>query len=179
MRTNTVARALNDLGLAAWFGVSLAAAVDQETSSRALGGRATASGATPWTALSLVAAAVHVLGGLLLLPGNKGRLLAQRGVASTATAKSAVKVAAVASTVCGGWLARRTASDGTTEPEAGGTDERVRRPLRLARWASAVLTGTAVVLNARLGEQQRPKAVLAGVVRRLAPERIPALLVAK
>ena len=177
MRTNTVARALNDLGLAAWFGVSLAAAVDEETRP-ALRGGATEPGPAPWTALSATAAAVHVLGGLLLLPGNKGRLLAQRGVASTATAKSAVKVAAIAATLCGAWLARRTASEGTG-PEASGADERVRRPLRLARWATAVLTASAVVLNARLGEQQRPKAVLAGVVRRMAPERVPALLVGR
>lgn len=172
MRRDTLARALNDVGLAAWFGVSLAAAVEAET-----GVAADASGEhprtrPPWTALNLAAAAVHVAGGLLLLPPNKARLLAQRGVASTASLKSAVKVAALAATGCAGWRTRRTAG---TE-RAQGEDGRTPRGLRLARWATAILTGTALVLNARLGEQQRPAAVLSGVVRRLTPNGIAAVL---
>ena len=172
MRTDTLARALNDVGLAAWFGVSLAAAVEAETviAADASGGHPRAR--PPWTALSLAAAAVHVAGGLLLLPSNKARLLAQRGVASTASLKSAVKVAALAATGCAGWLTRRTA--GTERAE--GEDGRTPRGLRSTRWATTILTGTALVLNARLGEQQRPTAVLSGVFRRLTPDGVAALL---
>ena len=167
-----LARALNDVGLAAWFGVSLAAAVEAEagTAADASGGNPPAR--PPWTALTLAAAAVHVAGGLLLLRSNKARLLAQRGVASTATIKSAVKVGALAATGWAGWLARRTA----VRQGAGGGDGRTPRRLRLARWAATILTGTTLVLNARLGEQQRPTAVLSGVVRRLTPDRVPAVL---
>lgn len=176
MRTDLVARALNDVGLAAWFGISLAAAVEAETGTTAdTSGRPAPR--PPWTALSLVAAAVHVVGGLLLIRSNKARLLAQRGVASTATVKSTVKVAALAATAYAGWSARRPAGDRTAGREqAPGKGRRAPRRLRLARWATAVLTGAALVLNTRLGEQQRPTAVLSGVLRRLTPDGIAAIL---
>ena len=42
----------------------------------------------------------------------------------------------------------------------------VKRRLALLQWVVPALTGTLVVLNARMGEQQRPQNVVQGVVER-------------
>jgi hypothetical protein len=44
-----------------------------------------------------------------------------------------------------------------------------QRQLRALQWAIPALTGALLVVNARMGEQQRPQSVLAGVLHRLNP----------
>ena len=52
-----------------------------------------------------------------------------------------------------------------------GTDEaaliaHVKQRLAILQWAVPALTGALVVLNAKMGEQQRPQNVVQGVVER-------------
>lgn len=182
--TNTVARALNDLGLAAWFGGSLmgaigvngAAATIDDPRQRA---RAVHAGWARWAPVNALAVAAHVVGGTLLIRGNKGRLAGQHGVAGTGALKTVVKLAAMAATVSARYLGRKAMDDGagvgdgatTPTDSVPGDVERARRQLALVQCAVPVLTGAALVLNARLGEQQRPEQVATGVARRLAGAR--------
>lgn len=50
-----------------------------------------------------------------------------------------------------------------------GASEEAPAQLRLAQWPTAALTGANVVLGSKMGEQQRPVGVLAGVAGRLDP----------
>jgi hypothetical protein len=97
---NTVARALHNLGLAAWFGGSLmgatgvngaAAAVEDPTQRL----RVANSGWARWTPLNLAGIAAHLAGGAVLTGANQGRLAGQQGVAATSAVKTALTVAAL------------------------------------------------------------------------------------
>ena len=76
---NTVAHALHDIGLAAWFGGSLmgaigvngAAADVDDPRQRA---RVANAGWNRWTPFNLVAIGAHLVGGAQLLKANKGRV---------------------------------------------------------------------------------------------------------
>ena len=46
---------------------------------------------------------------------------------------------------------------------------RAQRQLTALQWVIPVLTGAVLVVNARMGEQQRPTQVTGGLVRRLLP----------
>jgi hypothetical protein len=48
---------------------------------------------------------------------------------------------------------------------------RAQRQLTALQWAIPALTGAVLVVNARMGEQQRPTQVTGGLVRRLLPGR--------
>jgi hypothetical protein len=182
---NTVARTLHDLGLAAWFGGSLmgatgvngAAAVVQDPSQRL---RAANSGWARWTPLNLAGIAAHLAGGAVLTGANKGRLAGQQGVAATSTVKTALTVAALGVTgyarVLGKKLERAgdVPVEGGTTPNSATPDEdvaRAQRQLTALQWVIPVLTGALLVVNARMGEQQRPTQVTGGLVRRLLPRR--------
>lgn len=188
-KTNTLARTLNDLGLAAWFGGSLMGAIGVNGAAAAVDdprqrARVANVGWARWTPLNLVAIGCHLLGGTLLTRGNKGRLLAQRGVASTGLLKTALKLAALAATGYARILGQRVMEAGDVPVEGGTTPaaatppevERAQRQLHLLQWAIPALTGAMLVVNARMGEQQRPKEVLSGVAKRVAPDRIAALV---
>src|SRR4051812_47333336 len=69
--TNTIARSLNDLGLAAWFGSSLMGAVglNRAAAAAARPSEATAvagQGWSAWTPFNLGAIGAHLAGGLVL-----------------------------------------------------------------------------------------------------------------
>jgi hypothetical protein len=181
-RTNVIARSLNDLGAAAWFGGLLmdatavnpaAADIDTPTDRGAV-----VNGVwRRWVPLNAVAIGVHLVGGALLTFGNRERILAQRGVASLSIVRSAVTVAAVAAAAYSGWLGTRISeagavplTDGTTPDDA--TPPAIAATLqqqRLLEWALPTLTGLIIVLNAAQGEQQRPSHVARRVLRRLNP----------
>ena len=97
-----------------------------------------------WPVWTWPAVAAHVAGAAIVTVDNRGRLVAQRGVLPVAAAKAALTALALATTAWG-----------------------VRAPGRGPRLATAALTGATTVLNAVLGEQQRPAAVAGGVLRRL------------
>jgi CBS domain-containing protein len=186
---NTVARSLHDLGLAAWFGGSLmgavglngaAAAVDQPEQRL----RVANAGWARWTPVNLAGIAAHVAGGSMLLVANKGRLAGQRGVATATIAKTALTGLALAATgysrALGAKLQRvgDAPVEGGTTPTGGTPEEvaKVQRQLDVLQWVIPGLTGATLVLNAQMGEQQRPTNVTTGMLRG-ARRRLPWLAV--
>jgi hypothetical protein len=181
---NTLARSLHDLGLAAWFGGSLmgatgvngAAAVVQDPNQRL---RVANTGWARWTPLNLAGIAAHLAGSAVLTGANKGRLAGQQGVAAAATVKTALTVAALGTTAYARVLGRRLERAGDVPVEGGTTPgpatpeevTRAQRQLTALQWVIPALTGAVLVVNARMGEQQRPAQVGKGLVRRLLPGR--------
>ena len=179
---DTVARSLSEIGLAAWFGGSLmgavgvngaAAQVDQPVQ-RA---RVANAGWSRWTPVNLAAIAAHLAGSILLTGGNKGRLAGQKGVASTAAAKTAVTAGALAATAYARALGQKVIKAGDV-PVAGGTEPspatprevaNAQRKLRALQWTIPALTGSVLVMDAVMGEQQRPSQAASGFIRRLVP----------
>jgi hypothetical protein len=181
---NTVSRSLHDLGLATWFGGSLmgavglngAAAQVQEPKQRL---RVANSGWNRWTPVNLAGITAHVAGGLILLGANKGRVASQQGVGQATVVKTALTGAALAATAWSRALGARLDEagevpvEGGTEP-SGDTPEDVakaQRQLKVLQWVIPALTGAVLVLNARMGEQQRPAQVSGGLLGRLRPGR--------
>src|SRR5687768_1094103 len=94
-RQQHVARSLNDLGLAAWFGGSLMGAVGlnhaaARAASSAQTGTVAGEGWSAWTPVNFAAIGAHLVGSTALAAGNKGRVVGQRGVASVSLAKTAL-----------------------------------------------------------------------------------------
>jgi hypothetical protein len=181
---NTVSRSLHDLGLAAWFGGSLmgavglngAAAQVQEPKQRL---RVATAGWNRWTPVNLAGIAAHLAGGAVLLGANKGRVASQQGVASVTVVKTALTGAALAATAWSRALGAKLEEAGEV-PVEGGTDPsgdtpqdvaKAQRQLRVLQWVIPALTGAVLVLNAGMGEQQRPAQVSGGLLGRLRPGR--------
>lgn len=181
---NTLSRSLHDLGLAAWFGGSLmgavglngAAAEVQEPKQRL---RVANAGWNRWTPVNLAGIAAHVVGGTVLLGANKGRVAGQQGVAQATVAKTALTGAALAATAWSRALGAKLDQAGEV-PVEGGTDPagqtpedvaKAQRQLKVLQWVIPALTGAVLVLNARMGEQQRPAQVTGGLLSRLRPGR--------
>jgi len=178
----TLARSLSEVGLAAWFGGSLmgavgvngaAAEVDQ-ADQRA---RVANAGWRRWTPVNLAAIGAHIVGSTLLTTGNKGRITGQKNVATTAVAKTAVTVGALAATAYARALGQKMIDAGDV-PVEGGTDPAAETPpevagaqrkLNVLQWTIPALTGTLLVIDAKMGEQQRPSQVSAGTGKRLMP----------
>jgi hypothetical protein len=181
---NTVARTVHDVGLAAWFGGSLmgaagvngAAAVVEDPTQRL---RVANRGWARWTPLNLVGIAAHLAGGAVLTGANKSRLAGQQGVATASTVKTALTMAALGTTAYARLLGKRLEGAGDVSVEGGTTPNpttpedvaRAQRRLTALQWVIPVLTGAVLVVNARMGEQQRPTQVSEGLVRRLLPGR--------
>jgi hypothetical protein len=109
-------------------------------------------------------------------PGGHRRPPRRRGGQASAV-KTALTGAALAATAYSRVLGQKVMNAGTppvqgaTEPVAS-TPEGVaaaQRQLKALQWAIPLLTGALVVVNARMGEQQRPQNVVAGVLHRLNP----------
>jgi hypothetical protein len=181
---NTVSRSLHDLGLAAWFGGSLmgavglngAAAQVEEPKQRL---QVANSGWNRWTPVNLAGIAAHVAGGTVLLGANKGRVASQQGVASATVIKTTLTAAALAATAWSRALGAKLDEAGEV-PVEGGTDPsgdtpedvaKAQRQLKVLQWVIPALTGAMLVLNARMGEQQRPAQVSGGLLGRLRPGR--------
>jgi hypothetical protein len=181
---NTVSRSLHDLGLATWFGGSLmgavglnGAAADVEEPRQRL--RVANAGWNRWTPVNLAGIAAHVAGGAVLLGANKGRLASQQGVARATVIKTTLTGAALAATAWSRALGAKLDQAGET-PVEGGTDPstdtpgdvaKAQRQLKVLQWVIPALTGAVLVLNARMGEQQRPAQVSGGLLGRLRPGR--------
>jgi hypothetical protein len=181
---NTVSRSLHDLGLATWFGGSLmgavglngAAAQVQEPKQRL---RVASSGWNRWTPVNLAGIAAHLAGGAVLLGANKGRVASQQGVGQATVVKTALTGAALAVTAWSRALGTKLDQAGEI-PVEGGTDPsgdtpqdvaKAQRQLKVLQWVIPALTGAVLVLNARMGEQQRPAQVTGGLLGRLRPGR--------
>ena len=86
MARNTLSRSLHDVGLAAWFGGTLANAVAlNAAAAEADGDQATGdvanAGWDRWTPVNAVAIGAHLLGSIGQLRGNADRVAGQQGVA--------------------------------------------------------------------------------------------------
>jgi hypothetical protein len=175
---NTVSRSLHDLGLAAWFGGALmgavglngAAAQVEEPKQRL---RVATAGWNRWTPVNLA-------GGAVLLGANKTRLASQQGVARASVVKAALTGAALAATAWSRTLGARLEEagevpvQGGTDPTSADTPEEVataQRRLKVLQWVVPALTGAVLVLDAGMGEQQRPAQVTGGLLGRLRPGR--------
>ncbi|SNR29437.1 hypothetical protein [Blastococcus mobilis] len=178
---NTVVRSLHDLGLAAWFGGTLAgaiavngaAAVVPDKTQRLLVANA---GWARWTPINLAAIAAHLVGGAGLLYANKGRVAAQSGVGASTAAKTALTGAALGVTAYSRALGKKLEQAAGT-PVEGGTDPAADTPqdvaqaqqqLKITQWVIPALTGGIAVLNAVHGEQQRPNQQVPGILAKRA-----------
>ena len=181
---NTVSRSLHDIGLASWFGGSLmgavgvngAAAQVQEPKQRLLVANA---GWNRWTPVNLAGIAAHLAGGAVLLAANKGRVAGQQGVAQATAAKTALTVLALGATAWARVVGAKLNQAGEV-PVEGGTDPGAETPegvakaqqqLKFLQWGIPLLTGAMLIVNARMGEQQRPAQVSGGLLGRLRPGR--------
>jgi hypothetical protein len=177
---NTLSRSLHDLGLATWFGGSLmgavglngAAAQVEEPKQRL---RVATAGWARWTPVNLAGIAAHLAGGAVLLGANKGRVASQQGVAQATVVKTALTGAALAATAWSRALGAKLDQAGDVSVE-GGTDPttdtpedvaKAQRQLKVLQWVIPALTGAVLVLNARMGEQQRPAQITGGLLGRL------------
>jgi hypothetical protein len=132
-----------------------------------------------WAPVNLAGIAAHLAGGAVLLAANKGRVASQHGVATASTVKTALTGAALGTTAYARVLGKKLQGAGDVPVEGGTTPNpttpedvaRAQRQLRALQWVIPVLTGAMLVVNARMGEQQRPTQVTGGLVRRLLPGR--------
>ena len=181
---NTFSRSLHDVGLAAWFGGSLMGAVglngavaEVEEPKQRL--RVASSGWDRWTPVNLAGIAAHVAGGAVLLGANKGRVASQQGVGRATAIKTVLTGAALAASAWSRALGAKLEEAGEV-PVEGGTEPsgdtpaevaKAQRQLKVLQWAIPALTGAVLVLNARMGEQQRPAQITGGLLGRLRPAR--------
>jgi hypothetical protein len=174
---NTVVRSLHDLGLAIWFGGSLAGAVGfngaaADVPDKKLRLRVANAAWARWTPVNLAGIAAHLVGGAGLLYANKGRVAGQQGVAASTVAKAALTGTALGVTAYSRALGKKLeTADG--EPVEGGTEPspltspeiaKAQRQLKVCQWLVPGLTAGLHVLNALHGEQQRPRQQLPGIL---------------
>ena len=176
---NVVVRSLHDLGLAAWFGGSLAGAVAVNGAAADVPDpkmrlRVANAGWARWTPVNAAAIAAHLIGGAGLLRANKRRAVAQSGVGATTVAKLALTGAALAVTAYSRALGKKLQqAEAEAIPVEGATDPAASTPLELAKtqqqldacqWLIPALTGGMSVMTAVQGEQQRPSQQLSGIL---------------
>ena len=179
---NVVSRVLHDLGLAAWFGGTLANAVALNraagtTSDPASAGRVTNTGWDAWTPVNAAAIGAHLTGSVGQLVGNKERLVGQQGVGAMSLVKTALTAAALGVTGYSRLLGQKVSAHGSVPVESGTEPARSTPPevadalrqLKLLQWAVPAITGVLIVVSAFAGEQQRPHAVKKGLIERLDP----------
>ena len=181
---NFPSRALHDLGLAAWFGGTLANAVSlnravEQTDRYSEAGRVTNAGWNAWTPVNAAAIGAHLVGAVGQLLGNRKRVAAQRGVAAMSVTKTALTAAALGLTAYSRMLGRKV-SQQTDVPVESGTEPaettppdvaNAQRQLKVLQWAVPAITGALIVVTAYAGEQQRPTAVKEGLLQRPNPLR--------
>lgn len=179
MAGNLLARSAHDLGAAAWFGGTLMGAVGlngatgkaKDPKERT---RLSALGWAKWTPVQIAAFALHGIGGVGLILGNKGRVAAQDGVASNTTVKTVVTVLGMALSLYSGIQGKKVGElaaqggDGATEPRPGASDElaKAQSQLKVTQWLLPVVSGIVVVLGAQQGEMQRPENVKKGLLKK-------------
>ncbi|MFR9800943.1 hypothetical protein ACL02T_01410 [Pseudonocardia sp. RS010] len=176
---NTAFRTLHEIGLAAWFGGSLAGAVAVNGAAARASDprerlRIANAGWARWNPVNLAAIGAHLAGQVGVGLGNKSRIVAQKGVASSSAAMSGLTVAALAVSAYGGMLGKKLKDaegrpvEGATEPapETAEKAAAAQRRLRVCQWLVPALTGAMIVVDALHGEQQRPSQQLPGLLAR-------------
>ena len=177
---NTLAQAMHDIGLAAWFGGSLmgaigvngAAADVDDPRQRA---HVANAGWSRWTPFNLVAIGAHLVGGAQLMRANKGRIATQQGVLVNTTTKLALTAGALGATAYARVLSQQLLRAGEV-PVAGESDSlaatapkiaRAQQQLSALQWAIPGLTGAMLASSSLRAEQQRPSQVVSGVLKGL------------
>jgi len=182
---NTIARSLSEVGLATWFGGSLMGAVGVNGAAAQVDppeqrARVANAGWSRWTPVNLTAIGAHLVGSVILTGANKGRIAGQRNVASTAIAKTALTAGALVATAYARSLGQKMMKAGDV-PVQGGTEPSAQTPpevagaqrkLRTLQWVIPALTGSMLVMDSLMGEQQRPLEVASGIVGRILPDRL-------
>jgi hypothetical protein len=170
---------MHDVGLAAWFGGTLANAVAlnpaaAEADDQRSTGRVANVGWNRWTPVNAAAIGAHVAGSIGQLAGNKSRVAAQEGVGTMSLVKTGLTVAALGVTGYSRVLGRKVAQD-TSVPAESGTEPSIATPqdvakaqkqLKALQWAIPALTGALVLISAYAGEQQRGSEVKKGLLAR-------------
>ena len=176
VQRNTVIRAANELSLAMWFGGSLMGASGLERGAAAAESKQYEVESRAWAAwqpLQTAAIVTQLASGAALTVANRRRVLGQRGVASASIVRTGLMGAAIALTM----LAARTGSKVNHDQDAGTEatpSQPVVRRLRVLQWSVPALTGALVVMDAFMGEQQRPNQVVRGTVERFLPDSLRA-----
>lgn len=179
MARNTLSRSMHDLGLAGWFGgtlanaVALNAAAGHASANRDTGAVANV-GWDRWTPVNAAAIGMHLVGSVGQIMGNTGRIAGQQGVASMAVMKTGLTVAALGATAYSRMLGKKVsqhhdvpAESGTTPaPETPSDVAAAQRQLNMLQWAVPALTGALVVVSSYAGEQERASEVNKGVIGR-------------
>jgi hypothetical protein len=179
MARNTLSRSLHDVGLAAWFGGTLANAValnpaSAEAGSDSATGAVANAGWDRWTPVNAVAIGAHLVGSVGQLIGNSGRVAKQEGVGQMSALKTALTAAALGVTAYSRVLGKivsqggATPSKKATKPSKRARGEVAAAQARLDRlqWVVPALTGALVVVSSYAGEQQRPSEVLRGITEK-------------
>ncbi|CAN5535153.1 hypothetical protein BH18ACT8_BH18ACT8_08560 [soil metagenome] len=180
MARNTLSRSLHDVGLAAWFGGTLANAIALNSAASEAGdpsgtGRVVNTGWNRWAPVNAVAIGAHIIGGIGQLRANSDRIRTQRGVAGMVVAKAVLTAAALGATAYSRVLGKKVsqhhnvpASSGTT-PAAATPDDvaKAQQQLALLQWGVPALTGALEVISSFAGEQQRFSEVHKGVMDRI------------
>jgi len=176
---DTVSRSLHDVGLAAWFGGTLAnavalnpAAAEADTANGT--GRVANAGWNKWTPVNAAAIGAHLVGSVGSLIGNRSRLSAQSGAGTTAIVKTGLTVLALAVTGYSRVLGSKVAQDPSvpalagTEPAASTPESVVKAQKQLAalQWVIPALTGVLLVVSSYAGEEQRASEVKKGILSR-------------
>jgi hypothetical protein len=173
---NTAWRAMNDIGLAAWFGGSLMGAVGVNGAASDVDdprqrARVANAGWARWTPFNLVAIGAHVVGATGLTIANRRRLQHQKGVGKAGFAKAVLTAGALGLTAYSRALGQKVMDAGDV-PVEGGTTPAPSTPAEVAKaqdqlatlqWAIPAVTGAMLGVNSLMGEQQRPQQVASGL----------------
>ncbi len=179
MARNTLSRSLHDVGLAAWFGGTLANAVALNAAAGEAGGasdtgRVANAGWDRWTPVNAAAIGAHLIGSVGQLRANRQRVANQEGVGGMSALKTALTAAALGVTAYSRALGRVVSDAGAT-PSRSGTKASKRAKAEVAaaqakldqlQWVIPALTGTLVAISSYAGEQQRPSEVARGLASR-------------
>jgi hypothetical protein len=180
MARDTFPRSLHDVGLAAWFGGTLANAIALnaaagEAKDPFSRGAVLNAGWDRWSPVNAGAIGLHLVGGLGLVRGNVGRLQGQQGVATMTAVKTGLTLAALGATAYSRVLGKRVSARPDMPVESGSEPTELtppeassaQRQLAVLQWVVPVLTGAVLVVNAFAGEQQRASEVQKGLAARL------------
>ncbi len=180
MARNTVLHAMHDVGLAAWFGGTLANAVSLNPAAGAAGdSRSTGAvanvGWNRWTPINAAAIGVHLVGSAGLLAANTSRIKTQQGVFAMSLTKTVLTAAALGATAYGRALGAKVSkredvpAESGTEPTASTPPDAAtaQRQLSVLQWTIPALTGAIEVISSYASEQQRATEVRKGVLNRL------------
>ena len=179
MALNIPSRVLHDLGLAAWFGGTLANAVALNRAAGAASdasstGRVANEGWNAWTPVNAAAIGLHLGGAIGQLNGNKDRLATQQGVGTMAIVKTVLTAAALGVTAYSRSLGQVVNSQNNPSSRSGTKPTKrtkaeiaaAQEQLDALQWVIPALTGTLVAISSYAGEQQRASEVIKGVARR-------------